>query len=83
MLLSLIHIFVDIMDDNVVTVKVTDDQEYVAREMQRYDFTAMPVLDNEGMFVGIITIDDAIDVPVSYTHLARFPRERRRVLPAS
>ena len=51
----------DIMDDNVVTVKVTDDQEFVAREMQRYDFTAMPVLDNEGMFVGIITIDDAID----------------------
>ena len=50
------------MDDNVVTVKVTDDQEFVAREMQRYDFTAMPVLDNEGMFVGIITIDDAIDV---------------------
>ena len=32
----------EIMDDNVVTVKVTDDQEYVAREMQRYDFTAMP-----------------------------------------
>ena len=53
---------VDIMDDNVVTVKVTDDQEFVAREMQRYDFTAMPVLDNDGMFVGIITIDDAIDV---------------------
>ena len=52
----------DIMDDNVVAVKVTDDQEYVAREMQRYDFTAMPVLDNEGMFVGIITIDDIVDV---------------------
>ena len=52
----------DIMDDNVVAVKVTDDQEFVAREMQRYDFTAMPVVDNEGMFVGIITIDDAIDV---------------------
>ena len=51
-----------IMDDNVIAVKVTDDQEYVSREMQRYDFTAMPVLDNEGMFVGIITIDDAIDV---------------------
>ena len=52
----------EIMDDNLVTVKVTDDQEFVAREMQRYDFTAMPVVDNEGMFVGIITIDDAIDV---------------------
>ena len=33
------------MEDNLVTVKVTDDQEFVAREMQRYDFTAMPVLD--------------------------------------
>ncbi len=52
----------EIMDDNIVAVKVTDDREFVAREMQRYDFTAMPVLDNEGMFVGIITIDDAIDV---------------------
>ena len=52
----------EIMEDNVVTVKVTDDQEFVSREMQRYDFTAMPVVDNEGMFVGIITIDDAIDV---------------------
>ena len=38
----------EIMEDNLVTVKVTDDQEFVAREMQRYDFTAMP--------------DDAIDV---------------------
>ncbi len=52
----------EIMDENVITVKVTDDQEYVSRQMQKYDFTAMPVLDNEGMFVGIITIDDAIDV---------------------
>lgn len=52
----------ELMDENVVTVKVTDDQEFVSREMQRYDFNAMPVVDNEGMFVGIITIDDAIDV---------------------
>ena len=52
----------EIMDDNVIAVHVNDDQEFVSREMQRYDFTAMPVLDNEGMFVGIITIDDAIDV---------------------
>ena len=48
----------EIMDDNVVTVKVTDDQEYVAREMQRYDFTAMPVVDNEGMFVAIDVLTD-------------------------
>ncbi len=51
-----------LMDDNVVCVRATDDQEDVAREMQRYDFTAMPVLDAEGMLVGIVTIDDAVDV---------------------
>lgn len=52
----------DLMDENVICVKVTDDKEYVAREMQRYDFTAMPVVDNEDMLVGIVTIDDAVDV---------------------
>ena len=52
----------DLMDDNLVTVKVTDDQEYVARQLQRYDFNAMPVVDDEGMLVGIVTIDDAVDV---------------------
>ena len=49
----------ELMDDNIIAVKVTDDQEFVAREMQRYDFAAMPVLDSEGMLVGIVTIDDA------------------------
>ena len=73
----------DIMDDNVVAVKVTDDQEFVAREMQRYDFTAMPVLDNEGMFVGIITIDDAIDVLTDETRPSTAPTmaETRSSLP--
>ena len=52
----------ELMDDNVVCVRATDDQEIVAREMQRYDLTAMPVLDAEGLMVGIVTIDDAVDV---------------------
>ena len=52
----------ELMDDNVLTVKVTDDQEYVARQLQKYDFNAMPVVDEEGMIVGIVTIDDAVDV---------------------
>ena len=52
----------EIMDDHVVTVKVTDDQEFVARQLAKYDFTAMPVVDEEGMLVGIVTIDDAVDV---------------------
>lgn len=51
-----------IMDDNVIAVNVTDDQEDVARQMQHYDFTSMPVVDSEGMLVGIVTIDDAVDV---------------------
>lgn len=52
----------DIMDDNVIFCRVTDDQEYVSREMQRYGFLTMPIVDNEGMMVGIVTMDDAVDV---------------------
>ena len=54
----------ELMDDHVVTVKVTDDQEFVAHQLAKYDFSAMPVLDEEGMMVGIVTIDDAVDVLV-------------------
>ena len=52
----------DLMDENVVCARAPDDQEEVAREMQHYDLGAMPVLDAEGMLVGIVTIDDAVDV---------------------
>lgn len=52
----------DIMDDNIIFCRVTDDQEYVSREMQRYGFLTMPIVDNEGMMVGIVTMDDAVDV---------------------
>ncbi|MDO4619146.1 MAG: magnesium transporter [Lachnospiraceae bacterium] len=54
----------ELMDENIVSVKVTDDQEYVARQLAKYDFNAMPVVDDEGMLVGIVTIDDAVDVLV-------------------
>lgn len=54
----------NLMDENVKSVRVTDDQENVARQMQKYDFSAIPVEDNEGMMVGIVTIDDAVDVLV-------------------
>ena len=57
-------VITDLMDENIISVSVTDDQEYVARQMQKYDFTTMPVVDHEGMLVGIVTIDDAIDVLV-------------------
>jgi len=54
----------DIMETNVVFAHTTDDQEAVADQFQKYDFLAMPVVDNEQMLVGIITVDDIVDVIV-------------------
>ncbi len=52
----------DIMDDNVVSVSTLDDKEDVAQAMSKYDFLSMPVVDQEGRLVGIVTVDDAMDV---------------------
>ena len=52
----------DIMEENVVTINTTDDQEEVAKMFDKYDYLAMPVVDGENRMVGIVTVDDAIDV---------------------
>ncbi|GFH96837.1 magnesium transporter MgtE [Lachnospiraceae bacterium] len=52
----------EIMHENVVSVHTHADQEEVARKFQKYGFTAMPVVDNENRLVGIITVDDIVDV---------------------
>lgn len=52
----------DIMRRDVICVRVDDEQEFVAREMARYDFLAIPVVDNQSRLVGIVTHDDALDV---------------------
>ncbi len=52
----------EIMHENVVYVNTMMDQEEVARAFQKYDFTAMPVVDNEERLVGIITVDDIVDI---------------------
>ena len=52
----------DIMHENVVYLNTLMDQEEVARAFQKYDFTAMPVVDNENRLVGIITVDDVVDI---------------------
>lgn len=52
----------EIMDDDVISVFTTDDKEEVAQKFQLYDLLAMPVVDHENRLVGIITVDDAIDV---------------------
>ncbi len=55
-------IIADIMDDNIIYVNTHEDKELVAKEMSKYDLLAIPVVDNENRLVGIITVDDAIDV---------------------
>lgn len=52
----------DLMDENIVSVHTLDDKEEVATLFDRYDMLALPVVDTEGRLVGIITVDDAIDV---------------------
>ena len=52
----------DIMHENVISLHTLMDQEEVARQFKKYDFTSMPVTDNEERLVGIITVDDVVDI---------------------
>ena len=54
----------DIMDLDFVTCNVNDDQEDVANMFKRYDLNAMAVVNNENKIIGIITIDDVVDIIV-------------------
>ena len=56
------NIVKDIMEENVICVNTLDDQEKVAQMFSNYNFLALPIVDNENRLVGIVTIDDAIDV---------------------
>ncbi len=52
----------EIMHENVIYLHTLMDQEEVARQFQKYDFIAMPVVDNEERLVGIVTVDDVVDI---------------------
>ncbi|MBQ5927537.1 MAG: magnesium transporter [Clostridia bacterium] len=52
----------DIMEENVIYSFTTDDKEDVARKISNYGFLALPIVDQETRLVGIVTVDDAIDV---------------------
>lgn len=52
----------DFMHENVISIRTHMDQEQVAAQFKKYDFTAMPVVDNEDRLVGIITVDDIVDI---------------------
>ena len=51
-----------IMEDNVIKCVTTDDQEDVADLFNRYDLLSMPVVDQENRLVGLISVDDVVDV---------------------
>jgi magnesium transporter len=50
------------MAPNVISVSTQDDQESAVQTMSKYDFSSLPVVDAEGRLVGIITVDDAMDI---------------------
>ncbi len=52
----------DIMNTEVISVPVGTDQEEVARIVSRYDLLAVPVVDDGGLLVGVVTVDDVVDV---------------------
>ncbi len=52
----------DLMDHNYVTLSVTDSQEDAVNIFRKYDRTALPVVDSGGVLVGLVTIDDMLDV---------------------
>ena len=52
----------DLMEENIISVSTLEDQETVARQFSKYGFLAMPVVDREERLVGIVTIDDVLDV---------------------
>ena len=57
----------DIMETDVISVDVDDDQEDVAQTMSKYDLLALPVVDNNHHILGIVTIDDVLDIIESET----------------
>lgn len=52
----------DVMNPNVITVHYKMDQEDVAREFEKYNFLAMPVIDDQNRIIGVITVDDIMEV---------------------
>ncbi len=69
----------DLMDRRFVALKATDDQEAAVAVFRQYDRTALPVTDTAGMLIGIVTIDDILDVAEA-TATGRFSAsaDRRR-----
>ncbi|MCX7798433.1 MAG: magnesium transporter [Melioribacter sp.] len=53
---------IELMDGNFVALKVNDDQEFAVELFKKYDRVALPVTDSSGILVGIVTVDDVLDI---------------------
>ena len=56
------QVVAEIMQQDLIPARVFDDREEVARAVEKYDFLALPVLDDQDRLVGIVTQDDVMDV---------------------
>jgi magnesium transporter len=72
----------EVMTEDVISVRALDDQELAAQRMRHYNLIALPVVDDDGRLVGVITADDILDVQVEEAtediyRLAGLPEEER------
>jgi magnesium transporter len=63
-----------LMDDEVVRVTADTEEEEVGRLMTRYDLLALPVVDEQGSIIGIVTLDDALEAILPEEWKRRLPR---------
>jgi len=56
------QLIAELMETDVITAETTEDQEEAVARMMKYDFISLPVVDKEGRLVGIVTVDDVMDV---------------------
>jgi CBS domain-containing protein len=66
----------DLMDRRFVALKATDDGQTAVAEFRQHDRTALPVTDTAGMLIGIVTIDDVLDIAEGHGHGGN-PADRR------
>ena len=52
----------EFMETDVISAEATDDKEFVAQQISKYDLSALPIVDSENRMVGIVTVDDVLDV---------------------
>ncbi|HEY8953453.1 MAG TPA: CBS domain-containing protein, partial [Candidatus Dormibacteraeota bacterium] len=64
----------DLMNDDAIRARVTDEPDDVAKKIAHYNLLALPVVDNDDHLLGVVTVDDAIDVILPEEWQRRLPK---------